>query len=68
MKKFLVVRDELEGSTVLCREVSGSAATALHEATTRYPDANRYNIDLLYGRDWDGVVRSYPKYADAHPV
>jgi len=66
VKTFVVVRDELDLRTVLCREVTDeNDAETLHDALVRYPDPDRYSAVILYGRDWPSVALSYPRYADA---
>jgi len=65
MKTYLVIRDELECATIVARKVEGSSAKALYEAAIRYPDADRYSVALLYGRDWPSVLIGYPRYSDA---
>jgi len=68
MRTFVVVRDELDLRTVLCREVvDKTSAAALRDALVRYPDPDRYGAVILYGRDWPSVALSYPRYADAKP-
>jgi hypothetical protein len=46
-------------------EGTGNTTCGSYEAFVRFPDPDRYSIDVLYGRSWLGVCTGYPGHADA---